>query len=168
MSFFTTDYKDVQSFDPVPPGEYECIISEVKPQKFSTGAEGLSVQLTIRSDVDQPMGKRKLFDNLVTSEKAMFRFQQVAKAARLPEGQNYPTRAAFAKAILHKAVRVRVKHEEYQGKTQERVNFYMEPQEEYTGDPINGGPAGNPFEAAPPSEVDAPPTTEGIKPPWEQ
>lgn len=170
MSFFTTDYRDVDTFDPIPPGEYECIISDVETTKFSTGSEGLKLTLTIRSDVDQTGAKRKLFDNLVASEKAMFRFQQVSKAAKLPEGLEYPTLVDFAKAILHKAVRVRVKHEMYNGEARERVSFYKEPEHEFTGDPVNGGPSANPFEVETSSDVSAGaiPNLDEIKPPWEQ
>jgi hypothetical protein len=174
MSFFKTDYKEVGdgNFTPIPEGEYEAVISEAKKETFKSGNEGVKLTLTIRTDVDQPGQKRKVFDNLTITEKAMFKFQQVTKAAGFPEGMDFPSVEAFIKAVTFKAVRVIIKHEMYNGNPQDRVGFYKEATVPYTGSP-SGGPAANPFATGstpPPADNDAPPAppTGDVKPPWEQ
>lgn len=165
MSFFTTNYENVD-FEIVPEGEYECIISEVEKTTFSTGSEGLKVTLTIRHDVNQEGAKRKLFDNLVASPKAMFKFNQVSKAIGFPEGTSFNDISDFAQAIKFKPVRVKVVHEKYQGENRERVNRYMPASVEYNGNPEHGGTAGNPFNIP---DEDFPFVEQGdIKPPWEE
>ncbi len=127
MSFFTTNYQDMNTFEPVPEGTYEAVISEVSKETFSTGNQGLKLTLTIRSDIDQPQQLRKVFDNLVASEKAMFKFQQVARAVGIAEGVNIPSLEAFGKMIMYKHVQIVVKHRknEYNGETriQEQVTY---------------------------------------------
>lgn len=128
-------------FDPVPVGTYEAIISKTEVTKSTTGGNPMiKVQLTIRDDVDQGSAKRKLFDNLVQSERAMFKFQQVAKAAQLADGIAIDTLEEFAAAILFKAVRVRVKHEDYKGEMKDRVAGYDVAKVEYKGSANGGAP----------------------------
>ena len=127
MSFLRTDYSNIGGgFEPLPIGEYECIISEVKVDKSQSGYDMLKLTLTIRDDVPQHGQKRKFFDNVVAMEKTMWRFNAIAKAAGLPAGQEFATIGDFAKAIQYKPVRVKNKHEEYNGSKQDRIAYYME------------------------------------------
>jgi hypothetical protein len=129
MSFLKTDYSDVNTgFEPLPVGEYECIISEVKVTQSSTNKPMLKLTLTVRDDVDQEGGKRKFFDNMVEAENMMWKFQQVAKAAQLPAGQDIASLAEFASAIQYKPVRVKNKHRVYEGETQDTIKAFMESQ----------------------------------------
>ena len=142
MSFFTTDHSQVKNtFEPVKPGEYEVVITETEVKTSQNGNPMIRTVYTIRSDVDQPFQNRKLFDNLVQSENAMFRFQQVAKAIGLPNGFSVSTIEEFAKLMLYKAVRVKVtnKNEVYNGETRVRENivFISEPTVPYGGETAN-------------------------------
>jgi len=56
----------------------------------------------------------------------MWKFNQVAKAAQLPEGEDIETLADFAAAILYKPVRIKNKHRVYNGETQDSVNAWKE------------------------------------------
>ena len=127
MGFLRTDYSEVNTgFAPLPVGEYECIVSDVKVVTTSTQKQMIKVTLTVREDVPQEGQKRKFFDNMVEQESMMWKFQQVAKAAQLPPGEDFETLADFAKAIEYKNVRVKNKHEVYNGETQDRIAYWME------------------------------------------
>lgn len=127
MSFLRTNYEEVNSgFAALPIGEYECIISETKVVPTSTGKQMVKVTLTVRDDVEQDGQKRKFFDNLVVQDTMMWKFQQVSKAARLPEGEDIASPEAFAEAIQYKSVRIKNKHEQYNGELQDRVAWYTE------------------------------------------
>ena len=51
----------------------------------------------------------------------MWKFQQYAKAAGLEQGYHFNSMEEFAKAILYKAVKLKNKHEEYNGDIKDRV-----------------------------------------------
>lgn len=182
MSFFTVDHDQAGDFSPIPPGEYEAYISSVDIKTFGTGSRGLTAQYTIRDDVDQPARKRKLFDNGVLTEAAMFKFNAWAKAVGIPQGATFNSEDevlnGFAKAMKGKPVKIKISHDPKRvsegSKYIERVDAVMASE--------LGGPAGaNPFAAAgptppPPSDFDAPgdgqapppPPADDFKAPWEQ
>jgi hypothetical protein len=109
MSFFQYDEKQAGSgFDPVPKGEYEMIISEAKAVESSSGNPMIKVTLTIRTDVEQEGGKRKVFDNLVQTEKAMFKFHNLAKALGWAPGEGAATLEEFAEKIIFQPVRAKL------------------------------------------------------------
>ena len=127
MGFLRTDYTDVNTgFAPLPIGEYECIVSDAKVAETSTGKTMLKCTLTVRDDVEQEGQKRKFFDNIVEQENMMWKFQQVAKAAQLPPGEDLATIEDFAAAILYKPVRIKNKHEVYNEEKQDRIAYWLE------------------------------------------
>jgi single-stranded DNA-binding protein len=144
MGFLRTNYEDVNAgFDPLPIGDYECIVSKVEVTKSGTsGAPMLKVTLTVRDDVEQQGRKRKFFDNMVEMDNMMWKFQQVAKAAQLPAGEDYPTIAEFAAAIQYKPVLIKNKHEEYNGEKQDKIAYWKESK---VGGGTEAGGAGDPF-----------------------
>ncbi|GED28673.1 hypothetical protein BAG01nite_47750 [Brevibacillus agri] len=114
-------------FTPVPEGVYEAIITRVNITTFSSGNPGLNLMLTIRTDVEQPCGNRKLFDNLVLVESSMYKYDLVAEATGFPEDQEITSLEQFRDYILHKPVQVKVLHEpdKYNPeKTRERISTY--------------------------------------------
>lgn len=141
MSFFTLDRNNMGSgdFKPLEIGEYECIISKVETAESSNGNQMLKVTLTVRDDVSQEGGKRKIFDNIVFTEKAMFKVNQFANAVGIEGAGNLDE---FASQALYKPVRIKNKHEEYNGKTNDKVAFYNPAQVEYNG---QGGTSADPF-----------------------
>lgn len=138
MNFLKVDYDSAGNgdYEVVAEGEYECVISDAEIKESSSGNPMLKLTITIRGDVKQPHRKQKLWDYLVATEKAMFKFQQVGKAIQLPNGKDFRTLEDFRLAILYKAVRVKVVQEqnEYNGKTttQARIKNYMVATVEYT------------------------------------
>lgn len=127
MGFLRTDYSEVNAgFKPLPIGEYECIISEAKVTQSSTNKDMVKLTLTVRDDVEQEGQKRKFFDNLVVQENMNWKFQQVLKAAQIPEGTDLDSPADFASAVQYKCVTIKNKHRVYEGETQDVINYYTE------------------------------------------
>lgn len=121
MGFLKTDYSNTGDFAPLPVGDYECIVSATEMKVASSGNTMIKVTLTVREDVEQKGQKRNFFDNLVVQDNMMWKFNQVAKAAQLAEGEDVDTPEEFAAAILYKPVIIRNKHEQYNGENQDRV-----------------------------------------------
>lgn len=129
--FLKIDHNDAGSnkeYAPIPEGKYEAIIKEAELATSSSGNPMIKVTLIIRDDVQQPAGKRRVWDYLVSSEKAKWKLNQVAKAIKLADGTNVATIQDFVKEILFKPVKITIKHEEdtYNGETKirEKVAFY--------------------------------------------
>jgi hypothetical protein len=141
MGFLRTDYSNTGDFAPLPIGEYECFVSKVEVTESSNKNPMLKVTLTVRDDIEQQGQKRKFFDNMVETEKMMWKFNQVAKAAQLEEGVELETLEDFAAAIQYKPVRIKNKHEVYNGETNDRIAVWKESQ--YGGD--FGSAEGDPF-----------------------
>jgi hypothetical protein len=130
MSFLKVNHEEAGSneFEIIAEGDYECVIAEADVTESKSGNAMLKLTITIRNDVKQPHRKQKLWDYLVATEKAAFKFQQVAKAIGLPNGKDFKTIEEFRNAILYKPLRAKVVHEDntYNGETkkQARVKTY--------------------------------------------
>lgn len=131
MSFFSFDPQKVEdrgSFQPLPIGEYEVIVSEVEVgESAQKKTPQIKMTLTVREDVQQPGQKRKIFQTLYFTDKTVEMNARALKAMGVT-GQDFPTIVDVAKAIQYKAVRVKIKHEEYEKdgeqKVTERVHYY--------------------------------------------
>lgn len=147
MSFLKVNHEQVGSgeYEIIAEGEYETVISDVEVTESKSGNPMLKLTITLRNDVKQPHRKQKLWDYLVATEKAMFKFHQVAKAVGLPNGKDFKSIEEFRNAILFKAVRIVVKQEEseYNGekRTQARIKSYALATVEY-----NAPTAKDPFD----------------------
>ena len=131
MGFLTVNHNDVpeKKYEVLAEGDYEVVISAVEKRQSTSGNDMLKLTLTVRNDIQQEGQKRKVWDYLVDTDKAKFKFQQVAKALGIANSKTFSTIDEFATEILYKAVRVRIKHErsEYNNKvyTNERVSNYF-------------------------------------------
>jgi len=138
MSFLKINHEEAGSneFEIIAEGDYECIIADAEITESKSGYPMLKLTVTVRNDVKQPHRKQKLWDYLVASEKAMFKFQQVAKAIGLPNGKDFGTMEDYRNAILYKPVKVKVIQEDntYNGETkkQARIKSYSLATVEYT------------------------------------
>jgi hypothetical protein len=125
-----------KQFEMIAEGEYEVVISDAEVTESKSGNPMLKMTLTVRNDVAQPHKKQKLWDNLVVTEKAMFRFQQVSKAVGIPQGKDFKSLEEFRNAVIYKPLRVLVKHEENEymneKRTQARIKAYMVATVEYS------------------------------------
>lgn len=141
-NFFTYDPNQAGGgFEALPEGEYEVLISKAEPTTSKTsGAPMIKVELTVRGDVEQEGAKRKVFDNVVFSEKAMFKVHQIAGIAGVQAAANIDD---FASQLYGKSVRIKTKNEEYQGKTNAKVHYYMESKVDPV--PVVAGGGDDPF-----------------------
>lgn len=127
---FSTNYDDVPDFDLIPKGEYEVIIKNIEEHTAPKGATGLNLTLIIRNDVEQKYKNRCIFHTLwkrcEPTEADMHSFKQVmqlAKAAMLPSGKSYETVNELCADLIDHVMRVTIDHEEYNGRTNERVKY---------------------------------------------
>lgn len=153
-AFFTFDENEAKGgFEPLPVGEYETIISNVENKTSSNGNPMLAMTLTVREDVPQEGGGRKLFDNLVMTEKAKFKFHQLFKALGFTNGARFNSLDEIAQAIAYKPLRVKTKHEldnRDNVTIRDRVHYYIPTEHPLAGgaapvaqaDPFAAGPAG--------------------------
>ena len=163
--FFTVNHSEAgSSFEPIPEGTYEAFISEVVKHTYSTGSKGLKITITIRDDVDQEAKRRKIFDNLVSSEKAMFRWQMYAAATDLPEGTTFKDEEdlikGFGKHLKGKPVKIKIVHDTTRDRFPEQVSGVVKSN-------LGGAaPGSNPF-AVPGGSNQQPPSFGEQKMPWE-
>lgn len=109
MPFLTTDHSQGGGFEPLPNGNYECIISEV--EVIHDTPNKVKMVLVVRTDVEQDHGGRKIYDTLTASEAAQWRFQQLTKALGFEDGYEFDTIGDYAEAIAYKEVKVKTKQQ---------------------------------------------------------
>lgn len=117
-----------------PEGVYECIIASAEERVTKNGAKGLNLALVIRNDVEQKFKNGYIFHTLwkrksPTAEDMQvngYGFGQVmalGKAAGLTDGKEYAGLEDFIADLMKRPVRVTLKHDEYNGKIQEKVDY---------------------------------------------
>lgn len=130
---FGTNYKAVDSYDLIPVGEYECIITNGEIRQLQSGASKVAFTLTVRNDIHQSCADRVLFVDIWRKKEPNendemvlgFNFAQlmgVAKAAQIPDGTNFESLADLIKALVGRTVRASVTHREYNGKPYAEVD----------------------------------------------
>lgn len=128
---FTVDHSQAGSFEILPVGEYEVVISETKvDQSSEKKTPYLGLTLTIRDEADiNPVGrKRKIFHNIYDTPKTQGQFQDFFKAILLDNGLVMDTLADVARAVKGSTVRVKIKHEVYNDESRARVAYFMQSQ----------------------------------------
>lgn len=135
---FNTNYEDVkEEYGLIPPGEYEVIIRNIEERTTPGGATGINLSTVIRNDVEQNYKDRYIFDTYwkrrEPTEADMqvqgYSFKQImrlAKSAKLPNGKAYETVQDLCKDLINCTLRLTIEHEEYNGKTRERVKYTNE------------------------------------------
>lgn len=117
-----------------PEGVYECLITSAEERTTKNGATGLNLSLVIRNDVEQKFKNGYIFHTLwkrrePTAEDMQvggYGFGQVmalGKAAGLTDGKEYAGLEDFLADLMKRPVRVTLKHEKYNGKLYERVDY---------------------------------------------
>lgn len=132
---FKNDFNQAEQGGLKPEGDYECIITAIEERTTQKGSTGLNLTLVIRNDVQgQKFGNACLFHTLwkrkdptdMDKQVNGYGFGQVmalGKAAALPDGKDYESLKQFCEDLLNKCVRATVKHEEYNGKTYEKISY---------------------------------------------
>lgn len=133
---FKSNQSEANMSDIKPEGTYECIIVKVERRTTKNGAKGLNFALVIRNDIESQQYKNAFLFHTIWHKKEPneldkqvegYNFSQlmaVGKAAKLPDGKDYENLDEYLKDLMLKCVRVTLKHEEYNGKKQERISYF--------------------------------------------
>lgn len=139
MGFKANHDKATQGeFSIKPEGDYEVIIKGIEEKTTNNKKTGLNFRFLIRNDVSgQRFGNSYLFHTLwkmkapseLDKQVEGYSYGQImnlGKSAALPDGKDYENLTEYCKDLIDKCVRVTVKHEEYNGKLQERISWINE------------------------------------------
>lgn len=131
---FVTNTKDINNYELVPEGEYEVIIAKIEEKTSYNGSNTkLNFSLTVRNDVEQNCKDRVLFleiwkkktpndmDILIENYNFMH-LMNVVKHCKIPDGTQFNSVSDLCKELVHKCIRVKVHHDEYNGKTSAKID----------------------------------------------
>lgn len=128
---FTVNYDDiVEGNDLIPVGDYEVIVRSVEERVTKNGKQHISIQLSVRNDIDQKYKNKVVFESLWqkkdTGKYQMKQFNTISKALKIPNGKNYNSLDELISDWMHKVAKIRIKHDVYEGNTNARVSFWSE------------------------------------------
>lgn len=136
-NFLTTNYENNQTnqYDALPTGEYEMIINKAYEDSTPSGAENLTIDLIVRNDVKEVTGleatngkyaNRHVFNTnwkrKATNEYDLENFQHILEAVGVPGGTAVESVDHFCELLNGKPVRVYVKKEVDDYKTEDASN----------------------------------------------
>lgn len=114
-------------FELIAKGDYEVTVINYEMKQADSGNNVITVDYEIRSDVPQAhQGQKILYDRFTITEKAMWRLQSIAKAAKFPNGMTFSSYKEWADTLLNKNLVVTVGHREYNGNTYPDVKGFKE------------------------------------------
>lgn len=115
-----------------PEGEYECVIKDARQSVTRGGSHCVEVCLEVRKDTENPRGGNIYYNIWRAKEPSRADaacegylsswVQRLSKAAGLPNGRNYESIDEWCGDLKGRAVRAKVKHEEWNGRMLARVD----------------------------------------------
>jgi len=129
---FEVNYEQANSL--VSEGTYEAIVKTAYQNTTKNGKQYISIRWVIRNDVEQKHQNRTIGQTLwkrkepTAADKAVDGFsnaqiQAICKAVQLENGKTYASLDEWLNDLKHKKAQIIVKHEEYNGKTDARVDM---------------------------------------------
>lgn len=136
MAFRTNTSKASEGNSIKPEGDYEVIIDSAEIRVTAGGKENINLVYVIRNDVGQEYRNGLIFHSIWKKNEPNpddmsiggFNYAQlmaVANAARLPDGKEYADLNEFLAELEGKPIKVHLYHNDYNGKTYEKVNRHM-------------------------------------------
>lgn len=113
------------------PGEYECIVTDIRESATKGGTPYVSVDLVVRNDVEQEYRNKHIWDSLWLSEKAApisaKKINAIDKALKMPEAE-YADYTEWGQACAGKPCRIRVSIQPARDgyEARERIDWYRE------------------------------------------
>lgn len=138
MGFKTNSSKASEGSSLKPEGDYEILIESAEVKTLPSGTPTISFRYVIRNDVGQGYKNGKIFHNVWKKKEPNeddlsvdgFNFGQlmaIAKAAALPDGQDYASLADFLAALIGKPMRVHLFHRQgNNGNTYENIDHHYQ------------------------------------------
>ena len=114
---FRNDFKQADMGNGIKPeGNYECMIVKAEERATKNGKLGY---------IFHTLWKRRepTAADMQVNGYGFGQVMALGKAAKLPDGKDYPNLEAFLADLVGKPVLVTLKHEEYNGQKQERVHY---------------------------------------------
>lgn len=127
MAMYKMDTNDVQQGRIKPKGYYEVMIDNAYEEPSKTGGNSyVKIVLKVREDVEQAYKNGLIFVNMYRSKETgefNFRiFNAIGKACDMQNGKEYNTLAEFLEDFRGRSCKIKLGHNEYNGKTYEQVD----------------------------------------------
>lgn len=129
MTFnFQVNHDEAMDMSLIEEGEYEVIVTKAFEDTTKNGAIFINLHLQVRNDIDQKYKNRYIFASIWQSkETGQYHpgmLNTIAKALRIENGKRYNSLEELLNDFVRRTARVKVGHEEYNGKTYERVKSW--------------------------------------------
>ncbi len=122
---FTINHDEAMDMGLIDEGTYEVVVTKAFEDATPNGAIFINLHLVVRNDIDQANKNRYVFGSIWQSkETGQYHpgmINTVAKALRIENGKRFNTLQEMLNDFVGKTARVTVKHEEYNGKTNARI-----------------------------------------------
>lgn len=136
MAFVKVDHSKAQQGRFIPEeGIYECVIANAKLASTRSGTEHISIDLEIREDVPQegqgetfnwPVWRKREPKSIDPDGFPAGSIHAISRVTGLPNDSEYATIDDWLRAIIRKPIRVEVRREEFNNRTQARVSYCYE------------------------------------------
>ncbi|MBU5439472.1 DUF669 domain-containing protein [Tissierella sp. MSJ-40] len=125
---FTINHDEAMDTSVIEEGTYEVLVAKAFEDVSKNGSIFINLHLVVRNDVDQKYKNKYIFasiwQNKETGQYHSGMINTVAKALKIENGKRFNSLQELLDDFLNKTARVTVKHEEYNGKTYERVQSW--------------------------------------------
>ncbi|SHF14016.1 Protein of unknown function [Tissierella praeacuta DSM 18095] len=125
---FTINHDEAMDTSVIEEGIYEVLVVKAFEDVSKNGSIFINLHLVVRNDVDQKYKNKYIFasiwQNKETGQYHSGMINTVAKSLKIENGKRFNSLQELLDDFLNKTARVTVKHEEYNGKTYERVQSW--------------------------------------------
>lgn len=122
---FTINHDEAMDMGLIEEGEYEVVVAKAFEDVSKNGSVFINLHLVVRNDIEQKYKNKYIFASIwqskQTGEYHPGMINTVAKALRIENGKRYNTLEELLNDFVNRTARVKVGHEEYNGKTNARV-----------------------------------------------